>query len=188
MNREAWLADAVSRLRPLIEAAVVASGYATIAVLPRVWVSVGWPKGHRGRGRAIGQCWSGTHSADKAPHVFISPELTLPEIVLATLVHELIHAAVGSSHRGAFVEVARAVGLVRPWTATTAGPELGAKLTEAAKALGPYLHASLAPLVTASKPGSRLRRWVCECGIKVRVASDVFMAECMRCGKEFKRQ
>ena len=186
MTREEWLSAAVSHLRPLIERAEVEAPRAKV---PRVWVSVGWPRGHRGRGRAIGQCWAGSLSADKAPHVFISPELVLAEVVLATLAHELVHAAVpDGKHRGRFVEVARAVGLVRPWTATTAGPELGAWLAKLAKQLGTYPHAGLAVLSTAKAPGSRLRLWQCECGVKARVASDVFMAECMRCGKEFKRQ
>lgn len=187
MTREEWLAGAVSHLRPLIERAEV-EGDLAIKV-PRVWVSVGWPKGHRGRGRAIGQCWDGTQSTDRAPHVFISPELAIADVVLATLTHELIHAALpGAKHRGRFVEVARAVGLVRPWTATTAGPELGAELAKMAGKLGKYPHASLAPLAATQKPGSRLRLWVCECGVRVRVASDVFMASCLRCGREFKRQ
>jgi hypothetical protein len=35
--------------------------------------------------------------------------------------------------------------------------------------------------------GSRLRLWVCECGVKARVASDDFDATCNRCGSAFKR-
>jgi hypothetical protein len=35
--------------------------------------------------------------------------------------------------------------------------------------------------------GSRLRLWTCECGIKVRVASDDFRATCGRCASAFTR-
>lgn len=35
--------------------------------------------------------------------------------------------------------------------------------------------------------GSRLRKWVCGCGVIARVASDDFRATCGRCGSEFKR-
>jgi hypothetical protein len=35
--------------------------------------------------------------------------------------------------------------------------------------------------------GSRLRLWMCDCGVKVRVASDDFRAECQRCGSAFTR-
>lgn len=35
--------------------------------------------------------------------------------------------------------------------------------------------------------GSRLRLWQCQCGIKVRIASDEFAATCKRCGTDFAR-
>jgi hypothetical protein len=35
--------------------------------------------------------------------------------------------------------------------------------------------------------GSRLRKWVCECGVIARVSSDDFRASCGRCGSDFKR-
>lgn len=36
--------------------------------------------------------------------------------------------------------------------------------------------------------GSRLRKWTCDCGVIVRVASDDFRATCDRCGCAFKRE
>lgn len=35
--------------------------------------------------------------------------------------------------------------------------------------------------------GSRLRKWVCDCGVIARVASDDFQATCGKCGSAFKR-
>lgn len=38
-----------------------------------------------------------------------------------------------------------------------------------------------------SKVGSRLKLYICSCGVKVRVASEDFKAKCLRCDSEFKR-
>lgn len=35
--------------------------------------------------------------------------------------------------------------------------------------------------------GSRMRLWICECGVKVRIASDDFRATCQRCNSSFTR-
>lgn len=185
-TREAWLLAAVAPL-----SAIVADR--ANAAAPPVWVSVGWPHGYRGRRRPFGQCWRGGLSADGRPHIFVSPELTDAGTVIATLLHELIHAAVEDpsgkapvGHKGAFVTACRAVGLVKPWTATTPGPDLAPQLVDVSVALGPYPHAALHGSSTV-RPGSRLRLWVCPCDVKVRVASDAFRATCDDCGQPFKR-
>jgi hypothetical protein len=182
-TREVWLVNAAELTGELVAAAAGTP-------VPPLYVSVGFPKGARGGrgGRAIGQCWDGTSSADGSPHVFICPTLATAEEVLHVLVHEQVHATVGcaAGHKGAFIKVSRAVGLVKPWTATTAGPELARKLAEIADALGPFPHAALIPVLRA-KPGSRLRLWVCDCGVKVRVASDDFEATCDLCAGSFKQ-
>lgn len=53
--------------------------------------------------------------------------LTEPLTILATLVHELVHTAVGTRvrHRAPFRRLALAVGLRGRMTATVAGPALG---------------------------------------------------------------
>lgn len=180
-TREAWL-----------RAASVETGKLLAAVVPTVptfHVSVGFPKGARGKGRAIGQCWDGGSSADGACHVFICPTLSVVVEVLATLLHEQIHATVGcaAGHRGSFSATCKKVGLVKPWTATTPGPDLRAKLETIATELGAYPHAPLAVPIRGTK-GSRLRLWECGCGVKVRIASDDFHATCDDCGEAFERQ
>jgi hypothetical protein len=57
----------------------------------------------------------------------------------------MIHAIVGcdKGHKGEFVALCKAIGLVKPWTATTPGPELAATLAIYALQLGPYPHARL---------------------------------------------
>lgn len=178
MTREEWLMRAAAELRSHV--------FPDYAQPPRVWVSVGFPKGSRGRGKAIGQCWDGALSTDGAAHVFIHPALLEPETVLATLAHELVHAAVGveAKHRGPFVELARKVGLVKPWTATSPGPELLARLADIARGLGAYEHAGLDP-ATIKRQVSRMRKWECPCGIIVRAGSDDLQALCQRCEMPF---
>lgn len=179
-TREAWLLEACEHLRPLLRDAGVEC--------PPVSVSFGFPKGGRGRARSIAQCWPKDAADDGLHAVFVSPVLKDPERILDVLLHELVHAAVGTNcgHRGEFVTVARACGLVGPPTATTAGPELGRRLNAIAEALGPLPHAALS-VVEQPKQTTRLRLWQCDCEVKVRVASDQFEATCNRCGSRFTR-
>lgn len=180
MNREDWLTAAAGELAALL------SARASIAP-PAVHVSVGFPKGVRGRrGRAIGQCWPGSASTDGKPHVFVSPVLAEAPDVLPVLTHELIHAAGCDGHRGAFAKAAKAAGLIKPWTSSTAGPELTVDLAQLAGKLGPYPHAALTEK-DRERPGSRLRLWVCACPVRVRVSSDDFQATCDICESPFER-
>jgi hypothetical protein len=175
-TREAWLRRASAIIGPEVGAPAA------------LHVSMGFPKGSAGKRKAIGQCWNGRLSADKAPHIFISPELDGAAPVLAVLVHELIHAGEpNAGHKGAFITKAKAVGLVKPWTATSAGPELAARLETIAAQLGPFPHAPLA-VADRGRKGSRLRLWECACPVKVRVASDEFNATCGECDSPFERQ
>lgn len=180
-TRERWLVRGAEELGVILKKAAGVDA-------PPSHVSVGFPKGPHGRGRAIGQCWNGALSEDGRAHLFVSPELGAPTRVLDVLLHEVIHAAVGTEcgHRGAFAKAARAVGLVRPWTATTAGPELQARLEAVAARLGAYPHSVLAVL-SKPRPGSRLRLFECECGVKVRAGRDELRATCDDCGSKFER-
>ncbi|MFD6638362.1 hypothetical protein ACFWDN_21375 [Micromonospora chalcea] len=136
-TREAWLMGAVEALTP-----VFAEQGAT---LPAVRVSVGWPGGRGKKNAVIGQCWNSHASADKVPQVFISPVLDDAAQVLATLVHELVHAwdDCKSGHKGDFAKLAKRLGLEGKMTATVAGEVLKARLAEIAEALGVYPHARL---------------------------------------------
>ena len=135
-TRESWLLSAIDRMaRSLFPA----------FKQPKWRVTCGWPKGVRGGKHAIGQCWDRTSSNDGTYEIFISPELDRPHEILHTLAHEMIHAIVGcdKGHKGEFVALCKAIGLVKPWTATTPGPELAATLAIYALQLGPYPHARL---------------------------------------------
>lgn len=135
-TRESWLLAAIDRL--------ARSTFPTFKQ-PKWRVTCGWPKGVRGGKHAVGQCWDRASSNDSTYEIFISPELDNHIEILHTLAHEMVHAIVGcdKGHKGEFVELCKKIGLVKPWTATTASPELAKTLAIYAYQLGPYPHARL---------------------------------------------
>jgi len=144
---------------------------------PNMKVSCGWP--HKAalakRIRRIGECWSPGCSTQKTTEIFISPYLEDPAEVLATLVHEMCHAAVGVQvgHKGIFRKMALRVGLTGKMTATQAGDELKGKLARVIDRLGPYPHGKL-DLSTSTngdkKQKTRYHLVKCpDCGYQVRV-------------------
>jgi hypothetical protein len=68
--------------------------------------------------------------------------------VLATLVHEVVHAVDRNEngHGAPFKKIATKVGLVGKMTATTAGEELEQKIEGWVKKLGDYPHAKLSAM------------------------------------------
>lgn len=165
LTREAWLTAAVKALTPVLTA--------TGAAVPTVRVSVGFPGGRGRKNAVIGQCWAAEAATDGVAQVFVSPTIVEPVQVLATLLHELIHAVDGnkSGHRGAFASIAREVGLTGKMTATTPGEALSARLTTISDGLGMFPHAALRTGVSgAHKPqGTRMLKVECPaCGYTVR--------------------
>lgn len=127
---------------------------ADVPPMPEKWaVSVGWPKGSK---KAIGQCWTPRVSAGEVTEMFISPALGDPVTVLATLLHELIHAAVGVEHKHGklFSKPARRVGLEGKITATVPGEALTAKLVAMIEKLGSYPHSEMSPGLAATRAKS----------------------------------
>ena len=68
-------------------------------------------------------------------------------------------------------------------TTAGAGPELIMRLNGLAKQLGDFPAAGFDP--PTKKQKTRLRLWVCQCPIKVRIASDDFRALCLKCECQF---
>jgi len=170
-TREEWLIAAAETLAQRIAAAE--------AKMPEhVRYTCGWPsKGAlAAKKRVIGQCWSALCSKDARFEIFISPYLDDQVEVLATLLHEMIHAAVGipAGHRGPFKRVAVKTGLEGPMTATHAGPELEHDLKDLAAELGRYPHGKLDKAMTdgSKKEGTRMLKIVCpECGYTARTTA-----------------
>jgi len=161
--REAWLNRAVERLDYVFTSQAGVS-------LPKVSVSVGFP--HSRKAGVIGECHPAVNVADGIPAVFVSPVLDDPVQVLACLTHELVHAVGNHGHRGKFVTCARNVGLVEPWTATTAGPDLTGRLTRMSRKLGPYPHGKVSVRGTVKTQTTRM--------VKVECAEDGYLVRATR--------
>lgn len=136
-------------------------------------VSCGFPGGGSARKR-IGECWPDSASADASTEIFISPVLADANTVLATLLHEAIHAAVGCKHghKAPFKRVAVIAGLQGKMTATAASPQLLETVFPAWIAeLGNYPHAQLS-LMGRKKQSTRLIKCSCPvCGYTVRTTA-----------------
>lgn len=170
-TREQWLNSAAKHLAKHITDRT-GEGFTA-----RIRVSCGFPKGKGGRGGAIGQAWDPRCSGDETHELFISPLLNEPAAkmgVLATLLHEMLHAHVGleHGHKSPFKRAALACGLEGKMTATSASADLLAETIEPlADALGPYPHAAMVLPERGSK-GSRLLKAECPtCGYTVRVTA-----------------
>jgi rubrerythrin len=171
MNREQWLQSAVEKLKPIFKGKNFD--------IPSVQVSVGWPsRNPLGRAkRTIGECWKGEVSADGRPQIFISPLLddaTEPMGVLATLIHEIVHAVVGceAKHGPKFAKAAKSLGLEGKPTSTHAGEDLVIRMKQIAEELGPFPHSKIVPTEDKlKKQTTRMKKCVCEeCGYTVRLA------------------
>ena len=143
-QRHLWLAQAVVNLKPTL-------GRTGLPLPERVLVQAGptilvdgWP--------ALGQCVPSTARSERLPVITISGELTDRATVLATLVHELIHAAddCRSAHGAWFAAWAQRVGLQGSLPSTHAGPGLAAQLETIGRHLGPYPPAAIGFSLTAS--------------------------------------
>lgn len=137
MNRETWLENAAKELIPLIEE----KGF---KMPDKVMYSCGFPKGSK---EAIGQCWGEVHTKDNTTHIFVCPTQSENVRVLDILLHEMIHAAVGTKegHKGKFKQLAKDLGLAGKMTATYAekGTELYDKLEAIGNKIGDYPHSQL---------------------------------------------
>lgn len=168
--RQRWIEDAVITLRKRFKAV----GY---SVPEKVRVSIGWPRGSHGKGRAIGQCWGNEASSDEHSEIFVSPELgkgaELGGIkIIGVLAHELAHAILGTKvgHKAPFKRCAEAVGLTGKMTATSEGPEFVAFAESFIKERGEYPAGSLNESLRLKKQSTRLIKCECtECGYTVRV-------------------
>lgn len=168
-TREMWLVNAIECAKPHFKSA----GYS----IPKVRVACGWPsRGGLANGkRTIGQHWAPEAASDKIGQIFISPYLHIvddPPGVLATLVHELVHAVVGNEnkHNKIFGKCARAVGLEGKLTMTHAGDALVKIMESWSKQLGPYPHGKLDGTKSpVKKQGTRMIKCECdECGYVCR--------------------
>ena len=161
MKREIWLEEVASRLNTVFE-------LAGTKIPNNIRYSCGFPSSRPNL--AIGQCWDAGLSQGGNFEIFVSPYKSDSINVASILVHELIHAAVGTDkgHRKEFRRLAHAVGLEGRMTSTVPGTNLTKLLAEIMNEVGPYPHASLKKDETMK--GSRLIKVMCpKCKYTVRV-------------------
>lgn len=159
--------------------------------LPKVKVSVGFPGGGSPKKR-IGEHWHPDASEDKLGSIFISPIMENADDVLGTLVHELVHAAVGNDagHGPEFKKAALAVGLQGKMRSTTAGEKLTKEVfPEIVKKIGEYPHRRLnMSMRPTKKQSTRMIKCECsECGYVARTTKtwlEVMGAPLCPCNQE----
>lgn len=166
MTREEYLQKAIEKFcRPLFKNC----GY----TIPPVKVSTGFPGGRGGK-KAIGSHWHPNASDDKIGSIFISPVIDDSLKVIATLMHECVHASVGNEakHGEKFRECAELIGLEGKMTATYAGSKLESQIEKYVKAHGPYPHAKLnLEMNPTKKQSTRMIKMECtQCGFICRAS------------------
>jgi hypothetical protein len=129
MTREEYLNAAVEKLRPLFER--------NNLMIPPYRVSCGFTS--KASKKVLGQCFAPECTSDGITQIFVVP--THPDVIstLATLVHELLHAASGDyKHGNKFKDGMKVVGLAGKATATCADESLLTMLEKIAEELGEY--------------------------------------------------
>jgi hypothetical protein len=133
--RESWLTAAVEIFRSRFEEI----GFPLPEKL-RVAVGFGPTGARQENAKILGVCLSRSCAADGVNEIWISPEDADTASMLATLIHELIHAALDleDGHKGKFAEAATRLGLEGKMTATVPGLQLLVELVTIAETLGQY--------------------------------------------------
>lgn len=182
--REPWLMEAIwggSRLPTALSLVHLFHERAKVKIPDDVRVSVSWMPNRRYktksivRSMTIGMCLSEKLSAKNRHELMILPALSDSVTTLGVLVHEIVHAAVGTDagHGARFANVAKPVGLTGQMTATVPGDELRDHLDKMVKHLGEYPHAA----VTPPRPRDHARLLKAYCG----------NAKCVTYGRTTKR-
>jgi hypothetical protein len=139
-------------------------------------LSIGQPIGTRGKNskRAIAQVWPASASADGTHEMFFSPRIDDPSQTLVSIVHEVAHVAAGLSagHGKGFAKIAKAVGLLAPWTSTPPSAELSDWIATILPGLPAFKHAALDLSQSPNKKqGTRMIKLECsDCGWSCRTA------------------
>lgn len=191
-TREEWLnacADEIlAEHRDVFDQHFGAEG---IKHLEHLKVSTGFPS-TGGLGKVIGQCWKSAAAEDGTTHhIFINPRLTDLVEVVATLAHEMVHAADDGEHkhRGKFAKAVADMGLDGKATATVAGAAFADWAREhLSETLGQYPHTGLVPLAQEKKQTTRMLKLEADCcGYIVRTTKkwiEIGLPSCP-CGNQF---
>ena len=169
ITREEWLIQSAD----IITDTIICQAADKLGVdydLEKFRVSIGNPQSKG----ALGECWAKKASSDGYNEIFITPHVDDSAKILATLVHELIHAAddLKSGHQHFFAQMARECGLVGKLTATTAGTRLNEQLLDIVDALGDIPHSKLSSThrVKKSQTTRMLKVECSHCGFHFRAS------------------
>lgn len=160
--------------------------------LQHLKVSTGFPS-RGGMTKVIGECWKAKASADGTTHhIFINPRLDDVVEVVATLAHEMVHAADDGEHghKGAFLKAVRDLGLEGKATATVAGAAFAEWARGIDTEIGSYPHVGLIPLSAVKKQSTRMLKLEADCcGYILRTTKkwiEIGLPSCP-CGNSFPR-
>lgn len=192
-TREQWLEaaalDVLTKYREVFE---MHFGDEGIEHLRNLKVSTGFPS-RGGLTKVIGECWKSLAAEDEVTHhIFINPRLTDVVEVIATLAHEMVHAADDGEHKhkGVFVKAVRDMGLEGKATATVAGAAFAEYARGIDARIGSYPHVGLVPLATTKKQSTRMLKVEAPCcGYVVRTTQkwlDIGVPSCP-CGNEMEQ-
>lgn len=145
-DRESWLNRAVEVFRPRF----TEIGFPLPEKL-RIAVGFGPTGARKESAKILGVTLASVCTKDMVNEIWISPEDADTASMLATVIHELAHAATDCNfgildkkgnwvggHGGDFPEIVTRLGLTGPMTATSAGQELAWELLIIAASLGEY--------------------------------------------------
>lgn len=146
----------------------------------------------------IGVCMPSSMSSDLINEIYVTPMIDDSLLVATVLVHELIHAMddCKSQHRGWFVRIAKAAGLIAPYACAKAGPELTERLNDLIKVYGPIPHSKISYAGRKRQKGRNRRVWCESCDFKfatsasqiTRVIENIGCISCPNCANEMKYQ
>ena len=190
-TREAWLnACADQILEKHREVFAMHFGDVGVERLRHLKVSTGFPS-RGGLTKVIGQCWKAKTAEDEVSHhIFINPRLTDVVEVVATLAHEMVHAAddCENKHKGPFLRAVRDMGLEGKATATCAGAAFAEWARSLDVVIGQYPHVGLVPMMEEKKQTTRMIKLEADCcGYVLRTTRkwiDVGLPSCP-CGNTF---
>lgn len=162
-------------------------------IVPNVRVSIGFT-GSR-TAKAIGAHWAPASAKDGIGQIYIVPTHDTSIAILDTLVHELVHAAIGNDkgHGPVFKRAALSVGLEGKMRSTHAGKELRERLNALVKDIGEIPHAQLNKLEQKKKQGTRLIKVSClsteyTCRITKKWIDDFGTPICPCCNVEMREE
>lgn len=176
MTREEWLNQVIAAAWPMFEAEGAPLPVTRAALMPP----------HR-KMKAIGLCWHSSAVDDNAREIWVSSQLNDTMQVVATLVHELCHAALPDSvgHKAPFVKLARAMALEGKPTATFGGPTFIAIWAPILEAMEPMPGAKFHGYLVGGRrkqPSRAKKNLMCpDCGFFAKVFVDQMDWGRLRC-------